>query len=77
MADHPTSNSADEQGHKRVVEVGMVPDDPAGNWSYTLTRDGAGLVTDVQATKDGITYKADVTRDVNDKVTGLGAWAKQ
>jgi YD repeat-containing protein len=58
-----------------VVEMGMVPDDPGGNWAIALTRDGAGLVTAIRFTKDSITYQATVTRDINDRVTGITAYA--
>lgn len=73
---HPVSaNAADRQGHKRMVEMGMVPDDPGGNWAITMTRDADGLVTDIRLAKDSITYKTDVTRDANDKITALSVWA--
>jgi len=72
---HPVSaNAADRQGHQRVVEMGIVPDDPGGNWALGVTRDGAGLVTAITLTKDSISYTSTVTRDGNDKITNISAW---
>lgn len=75
MAHTLTANVADQQGHKRVVDMGAVPDDPGSNWAVIITRDAAGLVTDVRLTKDSITYKADFGRDADDLVTTISAWA--
>jgi hypothetical protein len=74
MAHPRAANASDRQSHLRVVEMGMVPDDPGGNWAIAFTRDGDGLVTAIRLTKDTITYQTTVGRDVNDRITTLSAF---
>lgn len=69
-------NPADTQGMQRVADVGPLPDDPASNYSYTLTRGGpSGKVDTITATKDGVSWLLTLTY-TGDDLTAVSAWVR-
>lgn len=69
-------NPQDSQGILRVADCGSVPDDPASNFSYVLTRAGPSSAVDtITATKDGISWVKTLTYTGSD-LTGVSAWVR-
>ena len=69
-------NPQDTQGSARVADVGGLPDDPASNYSITLTRNGPSSAIDtITKTKDGVSWVKTVTY-TGANVTAVSAWVR-
>ncbi len=69
-------NPVDTQGMQRVSDVGPLPDDPAANYSITLTRGGpGGKIDTVVYHKDGVNWTKTLTYTGSD-VTAISAWVR-
>jgi len=69
-------NPQDSQGVLRTADEGVIPTDPASNWSIALSRGGPGGAVDViTKTKDGVSYSRTLTYTGSD-VTAISEWVK-
>ena len=69
-------NPQDSQGILRVSDSGNIPDDPASNYTISLTRGGpGGAVSVITKTLQGVTWTKTLTY-TGSNLTGVGAWIR-